>query len=346
MRTPRFPNVHNIEEISQTVEGYAKLSVEFIVLLSLSAIIATLGLIANSVAGIIGAMIIAPLMQPINALAFAVVTAERLLLRRALTTVATGCLLTVAIAYLTDSLIGTHVVGSEIISRSKPTLIDLGVAMAAGIAGTYALLRKNLRDSIAGVAIAVALVPPLCVVGIGLSLGSEVVMEVGTTTKTTRVVPGSALLFLTNISSMVFCGGLVFLIHGYGEWIRSRNALVGTGLLLILLAIPLTATLDQLLMNSRIRQASVDYGKSLGRRRLMGAHMTSLQTLKDGEVIRVDMELVAPNSLDVGQEGQLVRRYLEKSLNRPIELKLRVINFNSWASTQEQGDSSNLDGNY
>lgn len=142
-------------------------------MLVLSAIIATLGLLANSVAIIIGAMIIAPLMGPIIGMAYSVAMGNRKLLRRSSFTLFKGVILTVIASWLTASIIGLETVDSEILSRTNPTLLDFGIAMAAVLAGAFTQTRRSIADAIPGVAIAVALVPPLSVIGIGLGLGKN-----------------------------------------------------------------------------------------------------------------------------------------------------------------------------
>ena len=113
-------------------------SKSFYSLLFLSTVISTLGLLANSVALIIGAMIIAPLMGPIIAIAYGTASGNRRLLRRASLTLASGILLCAIASSSISRLVGLNTLGSEILARVNPTLIDLAVAMAAGAAGAFA----------------------------------------------------------------------------------------------------------------------------------------------------------------------------------------------------------------
>ncbi len=139
-------------------------------MLALAACIATLGLIADSAPAIIGAMIIASLMAPIMSLAFGIVLFERPLIVRSILTVIAGVILVVGFAYVSILIIGLRITGPEILNRTAPTLLDLGIAVAAGAAAAFAYTRRSIINSIAGVAIAGALVPPLAVTGIGLAL--------------------------------------------------------------------------------------------------------------------------------------------------------------------------------
>ena len=151
----------------------------FFLLLICSAVIATLGLISNSTAVVIGAMIVAPLMDPILSLAFGLAISDNRLVKRSAITVIIGVLTVIGTSTLFGWILDASEVNREIHSRTAPNLIDLGIAVAAAIAGSFTLTRDRLSNSIAGVAIAVALVPPLCVCGIGLSMGSEVIAVFG-----------------------------------------------------------------------------------------------------------------------------------------------------------------------
>ena len=163
------------EELYRIRIASSKPSLGFFVLLICSAVIATLGLLSNSTAVVIGAMIVAPLMDPILSLAFGLTISDNKLVKRSAITVAIGVAVVVITAWILTSMIGPAEVNREITSRTAPTLIDLGIATAAAVAGAFTITRDRLSNSIAGVAIAVALVPPLCVTGIGLSLGQGIV---------------------------------------------------------------------------------------------------------------------------------------------------------------------------
>ena len=197
----------------------------FFFMLLLSSAIATFGLLSNSAPAIIGAMIIAPLMAPILGLAYGIVVCEWKQVNRAALTVVAGTFVVVLFAFITTWLIGLRIAGSEILSRTTPTLLDLGVAMAAGAAGAFAYSRKSIANSIAGVAIAVALVPPLAVTGIGLALGRRARADVGLSLTEIGLYSGGAdiawgafVLFLTNFAGIVVVAGVVLVTQHYGEW--------------------------------------------------------------------------------------------------------------------------------
>ena len=224
----------------------SKPSLGFFVLLISSSVIATLGLISNSTAVVIGAMIVAPLMDPILSLAFGISVADGRLIKRSAVTVFLGVAGVVFTSALISLFLGVSHVQSEITARTSPNLIDLGIAIAAAVAGSFAMTRERLSNSIAGVAIAVALVPPLCVSGIGLTLGSEMVAVFGRGTVaglTNQIAEGSFLLFLANLIGITVASLVVFLIQQYGSLMRCwKNLLIWFGLL-GLLCIPLSSAL-------------------------------------------------------------------------------------------------------
>ena len=234
------------KELYQARIASSKPSLGFFVLLLCAAVIATLGLIANSAAVVIGAMIVAPLMDPILSLAFALSISNNKLAKRSLLTVVIGVLVVVATSALLASLLDVSEVNREMTSRTAPNLIDLGVAVAAAVAGSFSMTRERLSNSLAGVAIAVALVPPLCVCGIGLSMGNEVVAVFGRGTVagiTNQISEGSFLLFLANLIGITVASLFVFLVQRYGSVLQCwRNLVLWLGLL-GLLCIPLSSAL-------------------------------------------------------------------------------------------------------
>ena len=234
------------QELYEARIASSKPSPGFFVLLLCAAIIATLGLISNSAAVVIGAMIVAPLMDPILSLAFALSISNNKLAKRSLLTVVIGVITVVATSALLASLLDVSEVNREMTSRTAPNLIDLGVAVAAAVAGSFSMTRERLSNSLAGVAIAVALVPPLCVCGIGLSMGNEVVAVFGRGTVagiTNQISEGSFLLFLANLIGITVASLFVFLVQRYGSVLQCwRNLVLWLGLL-GLLCIPLSSSL-------------------------------------------------------------------------------------------------------
>jgi uncharacterized hydrophobic protein (TIGR00271 family) len=262
-RTPIFlrwePPV-SPKELAKEMEDAAAPSIDFYLLLLLSAILATLGLIADSAAVIIGAMIIAPLMNPIVAFSYALARGNGKLFVSAALSIFTGIVLVIAVSWGVTRILHYQLIGPEIFSRGTPNLIDLGIAIASGIAGSIAWSRRKIALALPGVAIAVALVPPICVTGIGLALGDAGMMDGAPETvgNDTILEAGSFLLFLTNFTAMIFCGSLVFLLQGYGRWKGAKGGILASLILLALVAIPLSFTYAKMRFRSEVASTLVD----------------------------------------------------------------------------------------
>lgn len=287
-------------------------SLSFYTLLSLSGIISTFGLLANSAATIIGAMIIAPLMGPIIAIAYSMVAANQRLLKRSSFTLFKGILLTVIISILITKLVGIRTFDSEIIGRTSPTLLDLGVALAAGAAGGFAFTRRSIANALPGVAISVALVPPLSVVGIGIGMNSN------------SVAIGSGLLFLANLAGIIFSGALVFLSQGYGSFEKARHGLVISIFSLIILGLPLGFSLETFLVKEHTRR-NVEYLLFRQTDTFSRSDIRRIKVEQNGERLIVDMEIAAPFNSFTQQQVQLVQKILEDDLKKPLTLNVKVI---------------------
>jgi uncharacterized hydrophobic protein (TIGR00271 family) len=177
----------------------------FWILLVLASIIAAAGVIGDSTATVIGAMIVAPLMTPIMGTMLGVVLGDRLNLMRSAGFVIGGALAAVGIAYLLGVFITDPVVAatnSQVAGRVNPSLIDLIAALATGIVGSVALVRRDISDTLPGVAIAISLVPPLSVVGLTLEAGAP------------REAFGAFFLFATNVAAILATGIVVMARYG------------------------------------------------------------------------------------------------------------------------------------
>ena len=299
----------------------------FYFMLTLAAMIATLGLLSNSAATIIGAMIVAPLMGPIISAAYALVTADSKLLSRSLLTIITGTLLVIAIAAATAYAIGLRVVGAEILARTNPTLLDLGVAVSAGGAGSFAMTRKSISNAIAGVAIAVALVPPLCVLGIGLGLGSDAAAGVGLALGDRGIVPGAFLLFATNLIGIIVSAGLVFLFQAYGEVKKAIVGLFAAVLSLLAISYPLGFSLNRLIVRNEIYHGLSDI-KAQRPDLFADLNGYSWNVRFDEEAVYVDMDLMAPPETLAGDRLSLIAEAIAEGLGMPVKVKFRLIPVN------------------
>jgi uncharacterized hydrophobic protein (TIGR00271 family) len=228
------------DEIITYIRTAASPGFDYFFLVVLSGAIATLGLINDSPAVIIGAMLVAPLMSPILGVGLGSITADAKLARDSASALARGAVISIILsALLTLSNVYLPFVPSlldiphEVLIRTQPTPNDLIIALAGGLAAAYSLAQPHLSAALPGVAIATALMPPLSTIGIGIALGRW------------EIAGGAALLFLTNAVTIAFAATLVFFLEGFGPRIKPENAKLPRSLLVAailtgLLLIPLT----------------------------------------------------------------------------------------------------------
>jgi uncharacterized hydrophobic protein (TIGR00341 family) len=230
----------------------AKLT-KFWVQLALASVIAAGGVIGNSTPAVIGAMIIAPLGTPIYGLALGAVIGERHEIRRSLLLLIGGIAANILIGVLIGLVTVNRMpldVNPQVVGRTSATLLDLGVAVATGIAGSFALSRKDVSDILAGVAIAISLVPVLAVVGITLGSGR------------TDLALGAFVLFLTNAAAILVAGAVVFTAAGYKREAHRRDARSGRratiaiAILVVALLVPLAAASVRTLLYERWTSAA------------------------------------------------------------------------------------------
>jgi uncharacterized hydrophobic protein (TIGR00271 family) len=225
-----------VSEVQLQLRDSSTPDFDYFVMVLLSCMIATFGLLIDSAATIIGAMLVAPLMSPILGIGLASIRGDTNLLRDAGSALLRGALLAVLLSAFitwTNSLlpfVSMQDLPVEVLSRTRPSPIDLGVALAGGLAATFALVQPNLSAALPGVAIATALMPPLCVIGVGLALGRWDVAE------------GALLLFVTNSVTIAASSTLLFYITGFslgrkpGDRKIPRSLQISILLIVVLLA--------------------------------------------------------------------------------------------------------------
>ena len=199
---PRM-NVSDRANAYMRIRRNARPDIDFFLLIGLSAIIAAFGLLLNSPAVVIGAMLVAPLMSPIVGVGLAIVMGDARFLRLSASAVLRGVGLALIVGILVGFLQPGTDLTSEVLSRTQPTLLDLGVALFSGMAGAYALCKSEAAGALPGVAIAAALVPPLASSGIALSSAAYAESF------------GALLLFTTNFIAISSAAAFVFLVLGF-----------------------------------------------------------------------------------------------------------------------------------
>jgi uncharacterized hydrophobic protein (TIGR00271 family) len=208
----------------------------FLIMLTLAGVIAIAGVLTDSTATVIGAMIIAPLGTPILGIALGLVTGRLRLVLRSMGWVLLGVVIVVVLGLLFSVFVATPqslATNSQVTGRTSPNLMDLVAALATGFAGGFAMCRKDLSAILPGVAIAISLVPPLGVVGVCVGQGAW------------DDAFGALFLFLSNVVALVIAGSIVFTMAGYARDPGSspsanrRRAYTIVAVLAVLIAIPL-----------------------------------------------------------------------------------------------------------
>ncbi len=308
------------------LESISRLSADFLVLLACSTVIATFGLFQNSPAVIIGAMIIAPLMSPLLGLSLATLTADTTLLRRALITLLVGTAMAIGISTGMAFFLRSLELTPEIVGRTHPTLLDLGVALYAGAIGAYCQANDKLVNSLAGVAIAVALVPPLSVVGIGLAFNSVPVWS------------GAALLYATNFVGITFAGALVFFVLGFTPIGQAKRGLAISAGLATLLVVPLGLSMRELVLENMI-SASV---RALLKEKTLTFRGVQLRDVKVKR-FRTPMSVIATvlgnEATITTHQVKLVQDFLSHEMGSPVEFRLRIIPSRELTAVEEITES-------
>jgi uncharacterized hydrophobic protein (TIGR00271 family) len=299
-----------LEEIRSGLLEESTINTIYILLIVGSCIIATLGLLSNSAAVIIGAMIIAPLMLPIRGVAFAALEGNFILFWKALAAIIVGTIISIALAVLIGYFVALPQFGSEIISRSRPTLLDLGIAVAAGGISGFAKVQPKISESLAGTAIAVALMPPVCVIGLGLSQLNW------------SLSIGATLLYFTNLLGITLACMLTFLLTGCTSFKRARKAIGWTLGLTVLLFIPLSVSFFQLIRQSRLevslRQALLNRTVTFQRMVLLNSDVNWLTNPPQVRLSVRTQEPITPTQVT------LLEKFLRKEMGQPFTLIFEV----------------------
>jgi uncharacterized hydrophobic protein (TIGR00271 family) len=242
--------------VAARIDGDANWSLRYVFMVLMSAGIAILGLLQSSPAVVIGAMLISPLMGPIIGLGFALAIFDWREVRTSLTALALGSALGVGIAALIVLASPLQGVTPEILARTRPNLFDLLVAIFSALAGTYATVRGR-GETVVGVAIATALMPPLAVVGYGLA------------TLNLAIFGGALALFFTNLIAIALSAALMARLYGFAQDIspkQTRNQTLLISGVFLIMAVPLaftrqlrTAILAELAPGSRISQLEINH---------------------------------------------------------------------------------------
>jgi len=301
-----------LDDLFPEGEAFRRSLQTFVALLALAGFIASFGLYQDSVASIIGAMVVAPLGGAMMAFAGALVTGRTRWQTISFLQVVLGGLMVVAIGYLVSWVIPDPLTLTPALeARTNPGILDLGVALAAGAAGAYVAVRRTGSDALPGVAIAVSLVPPLATVGICLELGRP------------DDAAGALILFLTNFSAIVVVACIVFVIFGAAptaamlrERHRLRNGFIGAMIALVVIAVPLVV--DSVAEAQKVLRATA--GAPFVRDWLGGRDLEVTSWSIEGDT--VTLNLTGP---DAPPDAAPLAAELAKAYGAPVDLRISYV---------------------
>jgi uncharacterized hydrophobic protein (TIGR00271 family) len=248
MRVARWRGIREIhhKEVVEYIRSEGELTGRYIFMTVMSCGIAILGLLLSSPAVIIGAMLISPLMGPIMLMGFSLAILDLAALRRAVVSLAIGSAVALATAFLIVFVSPLTEVTTEILARTRPNFFDLLVAVFSGFAGGYAVIHRK-GETIVGVAIATALMPPLAVTGYGLATGHF------------QFAGGAFFLFMTNLLAIALSVTILARFYGFGERHSPRHTMWQTGIIVtvfLALSIPLGLSLRDIAYEARVRDVA------------------------------------------------------------------------------------------
>ena len=300
-----------LDELLRSYDGEARLNESFIVLTIGASLIASLGLVANNTAVVIGAMVVAPWILPLRVAVFAVLVGRSRLLLRSLRTLAAGAGMTLTLSLALGWIAGSQGVLEvdvlpEIAARLKPNIFDLGIALAAGAVATYAKVNPGAVSSMAGTAIAVALVPPVCAMGLMLSASN-----IGD-------AQGAALLYATNLLGILIGGITVLAIRE--PYFRDKLKRRRHSRLPVLLALGLAVLVSRNLYE-RYEQYKFKVKREVSQKRIESSISTYLknQTLTFGANESLELEKIVFDWPDLWEQNraptfQVVVRSIDPTL--------------------------------
>lgn len=299
----RHATAEEFKDLFSLLRTNSQTSSTYLVLMALSTMIASFGLFGDSAPVVIGAMILAPLMGPIISLAMGMLRQDGLLIKNSLITIFWGLIVGLFFSIIISLITPLEVLNDQILARIRPNLLDLGIAVASGIAGAYAYSKEEISKTLAGVAISVALVPPLAVAGIGIGWMDK------------EVFGGAMLLLGTNLAGITMSAALTFLLLGFSPFrLAKRGLLISLGIL-IAIALPLGLSFNKMVNeNSIIQDLS---GKKIPHGLLREVKVVQMEPLK------LSVTILSEDALDENDFKE-IKAEIEEKIGRTASIELTL----------------------
>ena len=314
-------------EIYEDVARLSQPGGSFYVMVALSTVIAAYGLLIDSAAVVVGAMLVAPLMGPIFGIALALASGSRRLLWPSLQSEVLGIVIAVGVGVLIGLSPYRLPIGTEWLVRTEPTLYDLVIALASGLAGAYALVDERVSPALPGVAIAVAVLPPLAACGLAIAAGEW------------EMAAGAIMLFTANFFAIQIAAAIVFSIFGMLRVERRRRSrpeeesglevmqfIKRFGISILVLVVMgwfMTNTLIGLATDRRI-SAAIENTLESTVSTATGARLSDTSFRRMGDELLVNATIMTPSAPDRDEVARMEDR-LENVLKRSVHLIVRSL---------------------
>lgn len=281
----------------------------YLTLMVISTLLATVGLYMNSSSVIIGAMLLAPLMAPIISLAMGILRMDRGMFKNSLIKVVLGILVALFVAATFSMFLPYQPVTAEMLARLNPTVLDLAVAIIAGVAGAYTKSYKEILQSLAGVAIAVALVPPLATAGIGIGRLDWFFFS------------NAFLLFSTNFIGIVLAATFSFRVLGFSPVVKDKRGLLIICIFFIFITIPLFFAYQDITEKSHFEKSwSVE--RFLVNGKYLIVKSARLERIRNKQLLTV--EVLARDTL-TRFDLQEFKRKVKKNFSPNLTVRLSIV---------------------
>jgi uncharacterized hydrophobic protein (TIGR00271 family) len=309
----------DFNSVDAKIKKNTYLSLTFAFLLFGSTIVTTLGLLLENSPAVIGGMLISPLMWPLIKIAGGIANDRFSYVSKGFWLLVISILVSVLSAALITYISPIKGLNEEILARTNPTFVDLVIALVSGAVAALAITQPKMSESLAGVAIAASLMPPLCVTGIGLAVLNPLISL------------QSFGLFAANIVSIIFISILVFFLVGFKRTSEAthirRGGLVFVSLVLVFMSVPLFISLVEyaiefdtpekinLALENRLEEISPAISLE---------NMTYAKEFRNNQefiVIQVDLQMPQGTVIDYRQQ-QALAQDLETVLDSKVDLKL------------------------
>jgi uncharacterized hydrophobic protein (TIGR00271 family) len=306
-----------IDELRTKIHSQSHFSILYFVLLIVSTLVCTLGLLTNSTAVVIGGMLIAPLTWPLARVGFGIARRNPLHIYRGIMLIIASIIIGTLSAYLITAISPIKLINEEILARTSPTLMDLFIALAAGLVAATAITQRKIADSLAGVAIAVSLMPPLCTVGITLGL------------RQFTYAGGALLLFAINAACITLVTTIVISFNSYLRTKRFKIDLKATLfnlLLVVLLAIPLGVYLQKYTVQVRSYNDVTKEMTTFVEQKDKFASFENIRVEQvDDMTVAVSADLLIPNySAFTYQDNEKLISNIKNKIQKEVLLNLRI----------------------